>query len=57
MRTIKEYTERYNEEEAKPFVWAATCFWCVEADLEKVDGVKDRWRSGYGPGAWAQLAR
>ena len=24
VRTIKEFTERYNEEEAKPFVWAAT---------------------------------
>ena len=38
VRTIKEYTERYNEEEAKPFVWAATS----QSIIDKVERLATR---------------
>ena len=38
VRTIKEYTERYNEEEAKPFVWAATS----QSIIDKVERLSTR---------------
>ena len=38
VRTIKEFTERYNEEEAKPFVWAATS----QSIIDKVECLDTR---------------
>ena len=38
VRTIKEFTERYNEEEAKPFVWAATS----QSIIDKVERLATR---------------